>query len=218
MTNAVATIAPLKRALALADEAGDIPKLRDIAAMAAALQKGAQARGMGLNAENQAAEVVIRAERAMGRILAGVERAKTGPKTDGEGSIADGNLTPFRQAMEDAGITYLKQAAQWQALAAIPDDVFEAKFGAIKEAGNRLAKVDFYRLVKGGEKIAREARKDIAEAMHADDATPLLVQFRKVAEQVTNEMAQFPTDELPEVAGLIKGLADSYNAVRAARS
>lgn len=68
-TGSLSTIAPLRQALALATQASDIPALQDVRAMGAALQKGAATRGLGVTAENQAAEVVIRAERAIGAVL-----------------------------------------------------------------------------------------------------------------------------------------------------
>lgn len=68
-STALVTIAPLQHALALATEAGDIRKMKEVHALASALQKGAFARRMGIDAENQAAEVVLRAERAIGGVL-----------------------------------------------------------------------------------------------------------------------------------------------------
>lgn len=69
METQLATIPPLRTALTLATEAGDIVKMQDVRAMATAMQQGAKARGMGIEAENAAAEVVLRAERAIGQAL-----------------------------------------------------------------------------------------------------------------------------------------------------
>lgn len=236
MTNDLVTIGPLKRALALAAEAGDINKLKDVAAMAAALQKGARARGMGLDAENQAAEVVIRAERAMGSRLA--EMVAEGIITKGAGGIARRLEVPDEEAspsarrkreymrgkgeeresvvrLEDLSVTPA-ESSKFQLLARIPEEEFERRFTTIKATGTRLAKVDFYRMT-GYDKTKRDARASIREEEHAGDATPVFLAFSKAAEPMIEGMSQLPTDELAKAAKLIQRLAAAYGEARNAR-
>ena len=119
----------LDTALAVATEAGDIPALRDIAAYAAALQKGSKERGMGIEAENQAAEVVIRAERGIGRAL--IEMAEDGTRQTRGLTIAE-NRAKRWGAQEDSGDNFLpptlsdlgidkNDSRKFQLLARIPD-------------------------------------------------------------------------------------------------
>lgn len=220
MTNALTTIGPLQEALALATEAGDIDGLRDIAATATAFQKGAKARGMGIDAENTAAEVVLRAERALGRTLdimseeglrrtrgANVQRPTSVGSTATE--RAEGDNLP---GLSDLGITP-KEAHLWRTLAAIPESEFEARFATVRDSGARIAKVDFYRLVKGKPAQKPEAERD----MHGDGYTSVYTAFHKAALDVLKGIDQMPEDELRDLAATIKQLVTAYNAERARR-
>lgn len=217
----LAPVTALTTALALATEAGDIDRLRDIASTATALQTGARARGMGLDAENQAAEVVLRAERAIGSILLRMAedgtRAGVGRNTH-DGAIAtipsllageaSALMTPAEQNVLRAS------ASRWQALARIPEVEFESRFGTVRDSGARLAKVDFYRMV-GKPKAA--AKPEAEREMHGDGYSSTYSAFAKANADLIAEIEQLPADELLALAGDIRSLVNAYNAVRASR-
>lgn len=216
MTTALTTIGPLQEALALATEAGDIDTLRDIAATATALQKGAKARGMGLEAENTAAEVILRAERAIGRSILAMRA---------EGQLAARGASPSQWTSRDAtsvktladiGLgsgTDRNRVAEWQRLAEVPDAEFEARFGTIRDSGARIAKVDFYRLVKGKPERKPEAEQD----MHGDGLSAAMQTFERACRAIIANIPTLPTDELTMLATDIRELADAYSAERARR-
>jgi len=63
MTNELATIDPLRTALANAESIADLKDVRD---MATAAKAWAKARAMGIGSENEASEYILRAERQIG--------------------------------------------------------------------------------------------------------------------------------------------------------
>lgn len=282
-STALVTTEPLKQALALATEAGDIKALKEVHALASALRKGAQARGMGLEAENQAAEVVIRSERAIGlaigelkasgrfghqgdsgdvrdKIIEALEAAggpltsaqvveatglanksvvqvlhnnpafaKVDERKGGAWRVVDERLADLRSIMRirDLGITE-SESSNFQRLASMPDDRFEDILDELRSLGSRIAKVNFYAPARKAADVREYERSVEAEVPTSSAFT----QFRagayallewEVAEEGTgayalNTMLALPTDELAEVAGLIRLLAEAYTKVRAARS
>lgn len=216
---------PLSQALAVATEEGDIDTLRDIAATATALQKGARARGMGIEDENVAAEVVLRAERAIGQALIALKEqgayggGKMGQYRAGQPRRAI-DMDAFRKDLEAGKVVTLDTlgltgngAANYQALAAIPDPEFEARFGAAKATGARLSKVDFYRLVK-----SKTPKTPTDEQAHGDAYTPVTSAFLKASDALLTSMATVPEDELRDIGYAIRGLANAYNESKAARA
>jgi hypothetical protein len=83
-----------------------------------------QARNV--QAETQACEIRLRAERRCGRLLAEREKARRGPDEAGQGSQRATSDEPA-QPLADLGISKT-QSSRWQKLASIPDREFEATF------------------------------------------------------------------------------------------
>jgi len=220
MTTAVATVSAAKRALAEATATGSIDAIRDVAAMAAALQKGARARGLGIDAENAAAEVVIRAERSIGAILLTVPREKTGPKSGHKGvkgSTSKDSPTPFEEAVAAAGLNP-KSAHQFQRIASLSDADFETLVEALRGRSERLARIDFVRAATPKpDKVAQEARSAILEAWHSEDAIPEVVKFVAAADKLVAHTDALPEEELRVVGEAVIRVRDWYNAQRAAR-
>jgi len=131
-----------RRALA---EAKTLPDIRVIRDQAIALKSYAKARGLGIEAENSAAEIRVRAERMMGAEL--IRMAEAGERVTRQTSGtfyrevgANGRL-PTR---EDLGLN-THQVGDWQKLARLDDPSFEAVVTRAKESGGRLARLDFVR-------------------------------------------------------------------------
>lgn len=224
MTKALTTVGPLQEALALATDAGDLATMHDVAAMATALQKGARARGIGIGAENQAAEVVLRAERAIGITLADMlakgQRRASGKQTGrGQGKeVAD--LPPtLDEVLANAGIAATPPTLMnWRRLAQLPEDQFEALIEAKRAENARLAKVDFYRAAAPAptQEQKQAALERAAEADEAD--TSVFVAFEAASGDLIDGISQLPSDELARVAVIIKNLATAYNAEKEDRS
>lgn len=122
-------ISKARRALA---EARDIPELVDIRDRGQAAIKWAKSRrDIGLAAQNDAAEIVLRAERRLGGELAGMEK-QHGARPPDTGSH---DVTPLTLA--DLGITKMR-SSRWQAEARVPKSSFETWMGETREAEKKL--------------------------------------------------------------------------------
>ena len=97
----------------------DVDEVKDIRDKALALERY-MAQAKNTEAERQACEIRLRAERRVGQLLRQMEKAKGGRpvKTpDTVEAVSDRTLS-------DLGVSY-KQSATWQKLADMPDDDFE---------------------------------------------------------------------------------------------
>jgi hypothetical protein len=214
-------VGPLRQALALAIDAGDIDKLRDVAAMGSALQKGARARGLGIESENEAAEVVIRAERAIGLVLDRMAESGTRRTRGANIHRADGYNLP---GLPELGISE-KNAHNFRKLAALPDDRFELMMSDVRNHAARIAKVNFYAADR-----PRTITRDVAYTPEAG-SLPSFTRFRQgayelleyvLAEDGTfaatgNQLKQLPLDELTQVGELLQELIHAYQSARSGR-
>lgn len=215
----VTALVPLTQAesmLANASTFEDFKNLRDTAEAARAF---ARARHMGIDNENLASEYILRAERGMGSVL--IEMGEAGTRaTRGRNRYADDAASSLPTLMDLTGIDHPQRASaaasNWQALARIPEDDFESRFATVKATGTRIAKVDFYRLVKGVVAKANKVPEAVAE-MHGDGFTPAYSAFRQATQALIRDIGQLPADEMLSLAADIKGLASAYNEQRAAR-
>lgn len=201
-------------ALAVATEAGDIQQLQHVAAMATGLQSAAKARGLGIDAENTAAEVVIRAERAIGKVL--IRMSEEGVRFPEAGGHRVRQQEEGMLSLADLGFESeadRKATQRWQLLAAVPEDEFEARFGTVRDSGARISKVDFYRLVKGKPERKPEAEQE----MHGDTFTSTYAAFAKASKALVDDITQLPADEMLALATDIRTLVSAYNAERARR-
>lgn len=123
--------------------------LADIASAAQHYAKKAQ---LGLESQNEAAEIKLRAERMAGELLAQLERGKTGPRvipTDGD------NPSEYSMTLVGAGLSS-PRAHRLQVAASLPEERFEAQ----EPASQALAPLD-------------KARQMLAEVRTAEDAIGL---------------------------------------------
>jgi hypothetical protein len=219
---ALVEIGPLQQALALAAEAGDVEALRDVQAMATALQKGARARGLGVSAENQAAEVVLRSERALGAVFNAI------PTEGRRGDSRPESPTPMQQAWALLGETRGSgknksgpptRVHHWKALARIPDAEFEAMLDAARRSKERIAKVNFYE--SHAKRTDRPTPPHPGFEMFRAGAYNLLgwhVDDDGVGAATKNGLMELPDDELRQLRVLVEAIAQAYGeAVRARR-
>jgi hypothetical protein len=209
---ALALTTGAERALAEARTVADFQAVRDTAE---GLRAYAKSRGMGVEAENMAATVILQAERGIGAELdrmseAGERRARGSNQHHSKGDEPPG--------LPELGIS-MKQAHLWRALAKLwTDEQFEQALRVVRATGERIAKVDFYRGPKTQERVQRQAMRDIEEELAADDASPLVDQFELAANVLAAGLQQLPNDELERVAAIIGGLVADYQRVRRARA
>lgn len=236
LSTALANVGPLSAALALATEAGDMEGMKDIRALATAMQQGARARMMGVEAENAAAEVVLRAERAIGHLLIRMTEDGTRAKGGGEVLRDDVQLATGRGSqsalrgrgpselptLASMGITNARAAWEWQQVARLDDGAFEAMLEAARGHHERIAKWNFYR--KGKSPLdagrARPTREDADFLTFRQGAYGLLgwaTNGDGTGAPTRNGLLTLPNDELVQVAVLIRALARAYQDAQATR-
>lgn len=143
--------------LAEARDFSDFKALRD---WATTLRAYGRARGLGIEAENEAAEYVLRAERGAGaeliRMVETGERPQRGGLWKGVAHDADGRVprgplsqdnAPWKTTLRKLGISG-NDAMDWQRLARIPDQDFENLLKTARRMG-RVSKARFYQRVTG---------------------------------------------------------------------
>jgi hypothetical protein len=104
------------------DAAFEVDEVKGIRDKAIALETYARL-AHNVEAERRACEIRLRAERKAGKISARLEKAKPGPKPNGE-LIPTRGTNSKTEALHKAGISP-KQAENWEKLAAVSDEQFE---------------------------------------------------------------------------------------------
>lgn len=222
MSTAIATVAPLKQALALATAAGDIPALQDVAAMAAALQKGAKQRGLGIVAENEAAVLILRAEYAMGEaILAMQEAGKLRYRGSPAGSGLLGAADLFPSVTPKVAEYYLNT---FRGLGSLDSQVFEQLLVEVGEKTERIAKADLYRLASQYGRMPAASTDAARREQPTGNTNYLLLRtgiYRLLGWQVDedgvghatkNELTALAEDQLTELKSLVESLASAFGA------
>ena len=106
--NALVKLEGAVRTLAEAKTLDEVKHIHDIAQAAAEYARAAK---LGLEAQNYAAEIKLRAERKAGEMLAGLERATPYP---GSSTISNvGNGSDYRAVLEETDTPY-QTANRWQ--------------------------------------------------------------------------------------------------------
>lgn len=114
-----------RAALQAAHDVDEVKDIRDKAQAMAAYARQAQDNAMVL----WASEIKVRAERRAGEMLAEM------PKHNGGRPAKTGNsASPVSETLKDMGVSK-RQSAQWQKVAAIPDEKFEKVVEEMKDAG-----------------------------------------------------------------------------------
>lgn len=104
-------------------EAKTLGEVKNIVDIAEAARTYARAAKMGLDAQNHAAEIKLRAERKAGEMLGRLERGQGG-RTDLQLHSSLERSSEYRTVLTESDIAPTT-AHRWQTVAAIPDEVFE---------------------------------------------------------------------------------------------
>lgn len=143
-----------RQALALAKS---IPEVKDIRDKAEALRAYAKQAGMGLEVQNECAEVKIRAERKAGKMLAEqIPHAGGRPKP----------LDKQRVFLKDLGISWF-QSHRWQLETSVPEEAFEEHIARVKGKKRELTSVGVLRIATAikRDKIRKENEELVNQAL-----------------------------------------------------
>lgn len=149
MSKAPHGLALLDRAGRLLEQAGsldDLVSVRDAAEAARAFVKAAR---LGLDLQNKAAELKLRAERKAGTFLAGLQLRG-----------GDRRSKPPRVALklDDLGISK-RQSELWQLTASVPDQDFEQYIASTRQLGQELTAAGLRRIARSQTPRPRPARR-----------------------------------------------------------
>lgn len=152
-TTSIVKLEGAARALAEARELPDILEIKDIATAAAEYARAAR---LGLEAQNHAAEIKLRAEYKAGRLLAELERAP-GERVDLTSSNV-GRGSEYKSTLDDAAVTY-QDANRYQKVASIPEPEFERFIEETIDSGKELTTNKALRVVKELKKQEKHVAK-----------------------------------------------------------
>jgi DNA methylase len=136
-----------RKALEKASTFNEVKKIRD---KAEALRLYARQSGESLEMQNRCAEIKLRAERRAGELIA--PNLKHGGDRKSKSRFHDGTLI-------EMGISK-KQSHRWQAIAKIPEQVFEQHIAETKEKAEELTSIGVRKL---GRNLSKEQQRTEAE-------------------------------------------------------
>lgn len=123
----------LEQAKALLAQASSVDEVKDVRDRAEALRMYAKQAGLGLDMQNQAAEVKLRAERRAGELLTEM------PKNPGGRSTAD--------TLSAVGIAH-HESSRWQRIASLPEAAFESYIELALESRREVTTAGALKLAK----------------------------------------------------------------------
>jgi N6-adenosine-specific RNA methylase IME4 len=152
------SIIKLDQATRMLAEIRSIDDAKQLIDLAEAARVYAQQVRLGIEAQNHAAEIKLRAQRRAGEILDSMDKAKGGQPYQEHNST--GYILKPVETYDDLGIDKV-DAHRWQTIAKMPEQEFEARIAERKDAEEKLTTAGIY----------REARA-IAQADHVKDIKP----------------------------------------------
>lgn len=144
MTDANSLIV-LDRATQMLAEVRSIDDARDLIDLAEAARIYARQVKLGLEAQNHAAEIKLRAQRRAGEILESMEKAKPRGSNQHQEALPKVSDPP---RYEELGINY-KDAHYWQHIAKMPEEAFEGYIEEGKQEGKELTTAGAVRVARG---------------------------------------------------------------------
>ena len=130
-------------------QAHSIDDVKDIRDKAEALRQYAKQAGESLDSQNLIAEIKLRAERRAGELIG--EMPKQGP-----GEYQRSHDVTVAPSLDDLGISKM-QSSRFQAVASVPESLFEAHIAEVKGAGVELTSAGVQRLAQ---EVKREAMRE----------------------------------------------------------
>lgn len=143
-------------------EAEAIDEVTDIRSRAEAVRSWVKSAALGLELQNRAAEVKLRAERKAGQLLADL-RLRGGDRKSAHGEE--------RVRLSDLGISH-NQSKRWQKEAAIPEDEFQCYVRSASQLGEEVTTAGLLRLSHRIDSAsASRARSDGIRDNHGPEAS-----------------------------------------------
>lgn len=139
------SITKLERATQMLAEAKTMDDILQVADIAEAAKAYARAAKLGMDAQNNAAEVAILARRKAGEYLAQLERNQ-GERNDIT-SPNVGRSSEYSRTLQESGIT-TQDASRWMQVASVPEEQFREYIEDTKQAGKELATSSVVKLAK----------------------------------------------------------------------
>lgn len=139
-----------RRAIAEAKSVDEVKGIRD---KAEAVRMYAKQARLGIEMQNDAAEIKLRAERRAGEMLAVMEKNGGGRPAENRSRAVTG-LSP---KLEDLGVTK-NQSSQWQQMASVPEDRLEQYMAYSREAEQEITTAGALRA--GGSDYKRDAKSN----------------------------------------------------------
>jgi len=145
--NELNSIIKLEEATRNLAELKTVDEVKNIRDKAEALRVYSKQAGLGLESQNYVTEIKLRAERRAGELLKEIERVNpsearwypdTAPKSGYEAALKENNLSPTK-------------AHNWQKIATIPEERFEAHIAETKGAGEELTTTSVLKLADGSQ-------------------------------------------------------------------
>lgn len=207
--NPLATLTAATTALAQAKTLDEVKRIVDVAEAARTYARAAK---LGLEAQNHAAEIKLRAERKAGELLKAMkeagELAEQGrPKTLHDETFCQ----PLKLA--DLGVTRI-QAHRWEAVAAVPVETLEEYIAERKAGGEEITTSAVYQVARRverreerAEKINEIAKSNTPLASGLDRLYPVIYadppwRYEHSVSDSREIENQYPTMSLPEICGL----------------
>lgn len=138
----------LDKASRMLAEIHSVDDAKSIVDLAEAARVYARQVGLGLEAQNHAAEVKLRAQRRGGEILQQMEKRN--------GNLKKGPVLPAvedgKSSLEELGITY-NDSSRWQNIAKMPEEKFEEFIAETKSSGGEVTTAAALK-VAAGQRIA----------------------------------------------------------------
>jgi len=156
----------LETARQLLAEVRNVDDARAIRDVAEAARVYARQARLGLEAQNDAAEIKLRAERRLGELLAEQDKHLGGNVNRSQ--PATGWIKPAR--LQDLGISK-SQSSRWQAIAAVPEKVFDRHLAEVREQGRRDGTTEL--TSAGAIQLARQYRPQARTVLPAAVASQL---------------------------------------------
>lgn len=132
----------VERAAAFLAECRNVDEVRDVRDKARAIEVYQRTRGASLEAQQDASEIALRAERRLGELCHGLTGGRGGDRTSEAARLAP--------TLEDLGISK-SQSSRWQQLAAVEAEAFEEHVRAVRDRGERLTTAGTIRAVSSAE-------------------------------------------------------------------
>lgn len=142
MNNALSKLSGATTALA---EARTLDEVKQILDIAEAARTYARAAKLGLEAQNHAAEIKLRAERKAGEMLRELEKFPEGrpQKLNQPGIVSE-----YRQVLDESDIAPTT-AHRWQIVATLPEELFEEHIAETKGSGHELTSAGVAQVAQG---------------------------------------------------------------------